>query len=176
VESAGSPLGAVGAGIWKVRRRGVLILLVSAMLRLCVGSIGLMRTVWGVAGVLLFGGAAAGKVNVHVGAWVMQRIDAAVRGRVSSVLMLASNGLIPVSLGVAGFLIAWSSRGMFLLAGGMILLVTAGASFQRPVREIEYVMQAASCEVDRAALELLGDLHENGSCAVLEQNRAAGET
>jgi hypothetical protein len=65
---------------------------------------------------------------------------------------------------------------MFLLAGGMILLVTAGASFQRPVREIEYVMQAASCEVDRAALELLGDLHENGSCAVLEQNRAAGET
>ena len=137
MESAGSPLGAVGAGIWKVRRRGVLILLVSAMLRLCVGSIGLMRTVWGVAGVLLFGGAAAGKVNVHVGAWVMQRIDAAVRGRVASVLMLAAYGITPISLAVAGFLVAWSLKYMFLLAGSLMLLATAGAALPKPVREIE---------------------------------------
>jgi MFS family permease len=135
--AAGSLLGAVGAGLWKVRRRGVMMLLVSVVLGLCLASIGLMTTVWGVAGVLLLGGAAAGLVNVHVGAWIMQRIDTAVRGRVASVLMLASIGLIPVSLGVAGFLIAWSLKGMFLLAGGMVLLVTAGASFQKPVREIE---------------------------------------
>ena len=51
--------------------------------------------------------------------------------------MLASVGLIPVSFGVAGFLVAWSLKTMFLLAGGMILLVTAGASFQKPAREIE---------------------------------------
>ncbi len=135
--AAGSLLGAVGAGLWKVRRRGVMILLVAAVLGLCLAAIGLMTTVWGVAGVLLLMGAAAGLVNVHVGAWVMQRIDTAVRGRVASVLMLASVGLIPVSLGVAGFLIAWSLKGMFLLAGGMVLLVTAGASLQKPVREIE---------------------------------------
>jgi len=135
--AAGSLLGAVGAGLWKVRKRGVMMLLVSVMLGLCLASIGLMTSVWGVAGVLLLGGAAAGLVNVHIGAWIMQRIDAAVRGRVASVLMLASIGLIPVSLGVAGFLIAWSLKGMFLLAGGMILLVTAGASLQKPVREIE---------------------------------------
>ena len=72
-------LGAVRSGLWKVRRRGVLILLVSAVLGLCVASIGLMTTVWGIAGVLLLAGAAAGMVNVHVGAWVMQRIDTAVR-------------------------------------------------------------------------------------------------
>jgi hypothetical protein len=67
----------------------------------------------------------------------MQRIDVAVRGRVASVLMLASFGIIPISLAVAGFLVAWSLKFMFLLAGGLMALAAAGASFQKQVREIE---------------------------------------
>jgi len=135
--AAGSLLGALLAGVWKIRRRGVMILVISAALGLCLGSIGLMDRMWSVAGVLLVMGAAAGMVNVHIGAWAMQRIDAAVRGRVASVLMLASFGITPISLAVAGFVVAWSLKFMFLLAGGLMLLAAAGASFQKPVREIE---------------------------------------
>ncbi len=86
---------------------------------------------------LLVMGAAAGMTNVHVGAWAMQRIDTAVRGRVASVLMLASVGLTPISLAVAGLLIAWSLKFMFLLASGVLLLAAAGAAVQKQVREIE---------------------------------------
>ncbi len=96
-----------------------------------------MGRVWSIAGVLLVMGATAGMVNVHIGAWAMQRIDAAVRGRVASVLMLASFGITPISLAVAGFLVAWNLQFMFLLAGGVMLLAAAGAAFQKPVREIE---------------------------------------
>jgi MFS family permease len=135
--AAGSLLGALLAGVWKIRRRGVMILAVAAVLGLCLGSVGLMNTVGSVAGVLLVMGAAAGMVNVHIGAWAMQRIDAAVRGRVASVLMLASFGITPISLAVAGFLVAWSLKLMFLLAGGLMVLAAAGAWFQKPVREIE---------------------------------------
>jgi len=135
--AAGSLLGALLAGVWKIRRRGVMILAVAAVLGVCLGSIGLMGSVWSLAGVLLVMGVAAGLVNVHIGAWAMQRIDAAVRGRVSSVLMLASFGITPISLAVAGFLVAWSLKFMFLLAGGLMVLAAAGASFQKPVREIE---------------------------------------
>jgi MFS family permease len=135
--AAGSLLGALLAGVWKIRRRGVMILLVSLALGVCLGSIGLLGKVWSIAGVLLIMGAAAGMINVHIGAWVMQRIDAAVRGRVASVLMLASFGITPISLAVAGFLIAWSLKLMFLLAGGLMVLAAAGASFQKQVREIE---------------------------------------
>jgi MFS family permease len=135
--AAGSLLGALLAGVWKIRRRGVMILALSAVLGLCLGSIGLMGRVWSVASVLLVMGVAAGLVNVHIGAWAMQRIDAAVRGRVASVLMLAAFGITPISLAVAGFLVAWSLKLMFLLAGGLMLLAAAGASFQKPVREIE---------------------------------------
>jgi MFS family permease len=135
--AAGGLLGALLAGVWKIRRRGVMILLVSVLLALCLGSIGLLGKVWSIASVLLIMGAASGVVNIHIGAWIMQRIDVAVRGRVASVLMLASFGITPISLAVAGFLVAWSLKIMFALAGGIMLLAAAGAAFQKPVREIE---------------------------------------
>ena len=135
--AAGSLLGALLAGIWKIRQRGVMILLVSLALGICLGSVGLLGSVWSIASVLLIMGAAAGMINIHIGAWIMQRIDVAVRGRVASVLMLASFGITPISLAVAGFLVAWSLKLMFLLAGGLMVLAAAGASLQKPVRDIE---------------------------------------
>jgi MFS family permease len=135
--AAGSVLGALLAGVWKIRRRGVLILLVAAALAPCLGSIGLMSSVWYLGGVLFVIGVLAALMNVHISAWVMQRIDAAVRGRVASVLMLASFGLMPVSFAIAGFLIAWNLKFTFLLAGLAMLLTAAGASLQKPIRDIE---------------------------------------
>jgi hypothetical protein len=135
--AAGGLLGAMLAGVWKIRRRGNLILLASAALGLCLASIGLLGELWSLAGVLMVMGATAGLVNVHIGAWAMQRIDAAVRGRVASVLMLASVGITPISIAVAGFLVAWSLKFMFLLSGGVMVLAATGAAFERPVREIQ---------------------------------------
>jgi MFS family permease len=135
--AAGSLLGALLAGVWKIRRRGVLMLVVAAALAPCLASIGLMDRVWPLVGVLFLIGALAALMNVHISAWVMQRIDAAVRGRVASVLMLATFGIMPVSFAVAGFLIAWNLKFTFLIAGVAMLLTAAGASFQKPVREIE---------------------------------------
>jgi MFS family permease len=135
--AAGSLLGALLAGVWKIHRRGVMIILLSLALGVSLGSIGLLGKVWSIAGVLLIMGVAAGMINVHIGAWIMQRIDAAVRGRVASVLMLASYGITPISLAVAGFLVALSLKLMFLLAGALMVMAAAGASFQKSVREIQ---------------------------------------
>jgi len=135
--AAGGLLGALLAGVLKFRRRGLLILVVSVVLGLCLGAIGLLGKVWSIASVLLVMGAAAGMVNVHISAWAMQRIDAAMRGRAASVLMLASLGIAPISLAVAGFLVSWNMKFMFLLAGGVMLLAAAGAALSKPVREIE---------------------------------------
>ena len=133
----GSLLGALLAGVWKIRRRGVLILLVAAALAPCLGSIGLLERLWPLAGVLFVIGILAAFMNVHIGAWVMQRIDATVRGRVASVLMLSTFGIMPISFAVAGFLIAWNLKFTFLIAGLAMLITAAGASLQKPVREIQ---------------------------------------
>jgi len=135
--AVGSLLGALLAGVWKIRRRGALMLLVAAALAPCLGSIGLITRVWSLAGVLFLIGGLATLMNVHIGAWVMQRIDAAVRGRVASVLMLGSFGIMPISFALAGFLIAWNLKFTFLIAGLAMLITAAGASLQKPVREIQ---------------------------------------
>jgi MFS family permease len=135
--AVGSLLGSLLAGVWKIRRRGVLMLLVAAALSPCLGAIGFIESVWPLGGLLFVVGVLAALMNVHIGAWVMQRIDAAVRGRVASVLMLATFGIMPISFAVAGFLIAWNLKFTFLIAGLAMLLTAAGASFQKPVREIE---------------------------------------
>ncbi len=68
--------------------------------------------------------------------WIQGRVDPALRGRVLSVLMLAAIGLLPISLAGAGFLAAWSLTGMFLLAGGAMLIVTATGAARSSVRAI----------------------------------------
>lgn len=134
--AAGSLGGATLAGIWKIKRRGVMILFVSFVLAICLGSIGLLGKFWMLVAVLLLMGLTAGMANVHLVAWIMQRIDVTVRGRVSSVLMLSSVGLMPVSLAVAGLLTAWNVKLMYLCASGVMLLITAVAALQKSVREI----------------------------------------
>lgn len=135
--AAGSLLGALLAGVWKIRRRGVLMVLVAAAVAPFLGSIGFLSRVWPLAGVLFLIGLLSALMNVHISAWVMQRIDAAVRGRVASVLMLATFGIMPISFAIAGFLIAWNLTFTFLIAGVAMFLTAAGASFQKSVREIE---------------------------------------
>jgi MFS family permease len=135
--AAGGLTGALLAGVWKVRRRGVMFLLSSALLAPCLTLIGLVPSLWSLIAVVLVMGAVAGSMNVHIGAWIMQRIDAAVRGRVGSVLMLASMGMMPISYAVAGFLVAWNLKLMFVLAGGIMLLAAAAGSLQKAVREIQ---------------------------------------
>jgi len=135
--AAGSLLGALLAGVWKIRRRGILMLVVAAAVSPCLASIGFMSRVWPLAAVLFVIGALAALMNVHISAWIMQRIDAAIRGRVSSVLLLATFGMLPISFAIAGFLIAWNLKFTFLIAGVAMFLTAAGAWFQKPVRDIE---------------------------------------
>ena len=117
------------AGLWKIRRRGVLILLGAVVLGFCLAAIAVADRTLTVGAILAVMGAAAGMINVH--------IDAVMRGRVSSVLMLAAYGVTPFSLGVAGFLVAWNLRLMFLFAGTLMVIVAAAAALQKPVRQIE---------------------------------------
>lgn len=135
--AAGGLGGATLAGMWKIKRRGVMILVVSFVLAICLGSIGLLDKFWMLMAVLLLMGLSAGMANVHLVAWIMQRIDLTVRGRVSSVLMLSSVGLMPVSLALAGLLTAWNVTLMYLCASGLMLLITTVAALQKSVREIE---------------------------------------
>jgi MFS family permease len=134
--AAGGLLGALLAGVIKVRSRGVLLLCACVVISGCLGAMGLLGQLWQISGLLLIMAGSAGVANVHIAAWIQQRVDAAVRGRVLSVLMLAGFGLLPVSMAVAGLLIAWNLKWMFLLAGASMLLITVFGALHKEVREI----------------------------------------
>lgn len=135
--AAGGLLGALLAGVWKVKHRGLLFFFACAALSVCLGSIGILNRPWAISAALLLMTGSAGLANVHIGAWIQQRIDASVRGRVMSVLMLFSYGILPISTALAGLLGSWSLKGMFLIGASALLIVTCLGALQKQVRQIE---------------------------------------
>jgi hypothetical protein len=90
-----------------------------------------------VACLLLVMGGFGGFINVQIQAWLQQRVDRSVLGRVSSVAMLSSFGLMPVSMAVAGIAVGWSVPWTFAIGGAAVTLVAAFGALQRDVRDIE---------------------------------------
>ncbi|HLW54087.1 MAG TPA: MFS transporter [Candidatus Angelobacter sp.] len=135
--AVGALLGTLSAGMIKVRRRGFILPAVGVIIGLCMGPMGLMWRLWEVAVLMFLIGITAGLSNVHIISWLQQRIDPSIRGRIMSVMMTANVGLMPVSLALAGVLVAWSLEWTFLIAGTAMLFVSVLAVFQKAVREIE---------------------------------------
>ena len=135
--AAGSLSGLLLAAARQQRKRGWLLLVVSVVVGICTASIGLLGRLWSLLPILFVMSASAGLLNVHLLGWFQQRVDRAILGRVMSVLMFASLGLMPLSLAAAGVAAQWNLRGMFAGAGTLVLVVTFIAAWQRPVREID---------------------------------------
>ena len=135
--AAGSLIGLLLAAARQQRKRGWLLLTVSAIIAICTATIGLLSRMWSLLPILFVMSASAGFMNVHLLAWFQQRVERAMLGRVMSVLMFASLGLMPLSLAAAGVAVQWNMRGMFFGAGALVLVVTFIAGLQRPVREID---------------------------------------
>jgi hypothetical protein len=134
--AAGGLAGALTAGLVKVKRRGVLLLVASATIGVCLAAFGFLYQLAAIAALLVVMAACAGVTNIHLASWIQGRVDPAVRGRVVSVLMLSAIGLQPISFAVAGLLAAWSLTGMFLLAAAALLTVTVTGAMRSSVRAI----------------------------------------
>jgi hypothetical protein len=135
--AAGSLAGMVCAGLVKHRRRGRTLLLAGAVIGFCVAPVGFLGRMTTLMPVLILLGGIAAFLNIQLISWFQQRVDRAVMGRVMSVLMFASMGLLPFSLAIAGVALKASISGTFLAAGAMVLLVILLAASHRAVREID---------------------------------------
>jgi MFS family permease len=134
--AAGGLLGALSAGLVKIRRRGLLLLGASTAIGVCLALFGFLDRLAFISLVLVIMAFCAAVTNIHLASWIQGRVDSAIRGRVVSVLMLSAIGLQPFSLAVAGVLAAWSLTGMFLIAGSALLTVTAAGAARSTVRAI----------------------------------------
>jgi MFS family permease len=135
--AAGSLVGMLGAGLVRQRRRGRTLLLAGAVIGFCVGPVGFLGRMTTLMPDLVLLGATAAFLNIQLISWFQQRVDRAMMGRVMSVLMFASMGLLPFSLAIAGVALKASITGTFLAAGAMVLLIMLLAASHRAVRAID---------------------------------------
>jgi hypothetical protein len=135
--AGGTLAGMLLAGVLKSKRRGLLLVGTSTILGLATGCMGLLPGLWPVAALLLVMGCFSGFINVQLQSWFQQRVDRAVLGRVISVSMLSSLGLMPLSMAAAGVAVAWSATWMFAISGLAVILVSIFGALQKPVREIQ---------------------------------------
>jgi hypothetical protein len=135
--AAGSLAGMLCAALLPQRRRGRILLLASTVIGLCVASLGFLSRIGTIAPDLFLMSGTAGFLNIQLIAWLQQRVEPALMGRVMSVLMFASVGLTPLSLALAGVAMKASIAGTFVCAGAIVLLVTLLAASHRAVRAID---------------------------------------
>ena len=134
---AGATAGAAASGVLKRPKRiGWLIIGVCAWIGAGIVITGLVGSLIPAAVTLALAGIATGLINTYGIAWLQRRTDPAMQGRVMSLVMMASIGLVPVSLAASGAIADVNPTVLFLVSGGLILLASAVAASSWTVRSL----------------------------------------
>jgi DHA3 family tetracycline resistance protein-like MFS transporter len=133
----GSTLGSLGAGARPAPGRfGWVMVGVVALLGAGIAAAGVAPTLPALLAVMVVVGVVEGAGTTYIISWMQRRTDPGMQGRVMSLAILASVGLQPVALALAG---ALASRDLGLLFWGSavaIELTALLASLSRSVRRI----------------------------------------
>lgn len=113
----------------------VLMLGLFASFGVVVAALPFIPSTWADFALLLLLGAANGFLAIILFTWMQLRTPADRLGRVMSILMFASTGLVPVSQAISGAVIKWDLDVLFVAAGALVVLVTVWTAFQPAVRE-----------------------------------------
>ncbi len=94
------------------------------------GIMGFINVTWIDFGLMLLIGLGNGYVTIILFTWIQSRTPKIMLGRIMSLLMLASAGLVPISQAISGAVSAWNLTLMFVLAGGLIVALSIWITFQ----------------------------------------------
>ena len=129
--SAGNLGGFLAAGLLpKPNGKHMRILLISllAAFGLALGTMGMLYVTWVGFTLLLLLGLGNGYVTLILFTWIQTHTPKTMLGRVMSLLMLSSNGLLPISQSISGAAGSWNMVWLFGGAGVLILLVSLWAA------------------------------------------------
>lgn len=101
-----------------------------AVFGIVMGIMGFINSTWIDFGLMLLLGLGTGYVTIILFTWIQTRTPKTMLGRIMSLLMLASAGLIPVSQAISGAIGAWSLTLLLVSAGGLIVMVSILITFQ----------------------------------------------
>ncbi len=94
------------------------------------GLFGFIRSTWLDFSLMLLLGAGNGYIAILMFTWMQTNTPKDMLGRMMSMVLLAGNGLVPISQALSGALIKWSLETLFVSAGVLIVLVSLWAAMQ----------------------------------------------
>jgi hypothetical protein len=94
------------------------------------GIIGLIYLTWMDFGLMFLLGLGNGYITIMLFTWIQTHTPKTMMGRIMSLLMLSSAGLVPISQTISGVIISWNLVMLFIVAGGLIVLVTYWTALQ----------------------------------------------
>jgi DHA3 family macrolide efflux protein-like MFS transporter len=94
------------------------------------GFVGFISLTWVDFVLMLLLGLGTGYITIIFFTWIQTRTPKTMLGRIMSLLMLASAGLLPVSQAIAGAVSTWNLTLLFVAAGGLMVLMTGWTALQ----------------------------------------------
>lgn len=132
----GSPVGLLLAGTLQVRRIGLFLVVVTALLGGGIAALGFVQGLGGALPIALAMGAAYGWLAVVAVSAIQRRTAPAMRGRVMGLVAFCAIALDPVSYALAGVLLPAGLTTVFVLPGAVIALAAAFAGATASVRRL----------------------------------------
>ncbi len=144
--AGGSLVGILLAGILprpKGKGMSAFLILLLVSFGVSLGFIGYIRSTWLDFTLMLLLGAGNGYVAILMFTWMQTNTPKDMLGRMMSMVMLAGNGLVPISQAISGAVIKWNLEALFVSAGALIVLVSLWAATQPGLKTFSESMAAA---------------------------------
>lgn len=157
----GSLAGLAVAGVVRrppARLIGHVLLGVCALFGVGIAVLGFAQSLAAALVPAAFMGFAAGYLMVSFFTWVQARTPQRLMGRMMSLIIFASVGLVPVSQALSGAVASWSVTGLFVIAAVLLSLVVGRAWFVPSLRSMG--MEMATQPVGVASTVPDSDQHE----------------
>jgi MFS family permease len=147
--AGGSLVGILLAGILprpKGKAMGAFLILLLVSFGVSLGFFGFIRSTWLDFALMLLLGAGNGYVAILMFTWMQTNTPKDMLGRMMSMVMLAGNGLVPISQAISGAVIKWNLEALFVSAGALVVLVALWAATQPGLKTFSESMVAAPSE------------------------------
>jgi len=137
----GNLLGFVLSGaIPSARRLNIIIPAVFALFGIGIASLGFVGSTAVAFMLVLVMGIGNGYISIVLITWLQKRTAKSMLGRLMSLVMVASAGLLPVSEAISGVVIGLSLPGLFAGAGVLLILVALWAAVLPEMRSLKLEM------------------------------------
>jgi MFS family permease len=103
-------------------------------------AFGWIQSTWVDFILILALGAGNGYIGLVLFTWIQQSTPRDMLGRVMSISSLAGMGLVPLSQAISGALIKWDLSGLFVIAGGLLVVAVIWMSFQPGLKALSEQM------------------------------------